>query len=62
MTAFIPIQVVAYIRWPPLLTLPMKSGVACIELNIERFKYSDFTIHPGTVATGTGKDLLFNYA
>lgn len=48
--------------WPPLLTLSMKSGVACIEIEIDRFKYSDFSIHPGSIITGIGKDLLFNYA
>lgn len=48
--------------WPPLLTLSMKSGVTCVELTIDRFKYSDFSVHPGTIITGTGQDLLFNYA
>lgn len=46
--------------WPPLLTLSMNSGVECIEIHIRRFKYSDFSIHPGTVITGTGEELLFN--
>lgn len=49
------------IGWPPLLTLSLQSGVICIEMAIERFKYSDFSIHPGTVVSGTDKDLLFNY-
>jgi nitroimidazol reductase NimA-like FMN-containing flavoprotein (pyridoxamine 5'-phosphate oxidase superfamily) len=48
--------------WPPLLTLSMKSGVACIQVSIEYFKYSDFSIHPGTVIQGRGKELLFNYS
>lgn len=48
--------------WPPLLTLSMKSGIVCLEITIDRFKYSDFTVHPGIILAGTGRDLLFNYA
>ena len=48
--------------WPPLLTLSMKSGVACVEIDIEYFKYSDFSVHPGTITTGTRNELLFNYS
>lgn len=44
--------------WPPLLTLAMNSGVDCVEVSIVRFKYSDFSIHPGTIIEGVGKDLL----
>lgn len=48
--------------WPPLLTLSMKSGVACVEITIVHFKYSNFSVHPGTVITGTRNELLFNYS
>ncbi|MBI1863192.1 pyridoxamine 5'-phosphate oxidase family protein [Candidatus Microgenomates bacterium] len=45
--------------WPPLLSLSMKSGVTCVVIAIERFKYSNFTVHPGAIVTGSMKDLLF---
>lgn len=46
--------------WPPLLSLAMNSGVDCIAVAIDRFRYSDFTIHPGIILEGTGKELLLS--